>query len=262
MRRSPGAPCPCKTKGRRKAYGDCCWHKKDHFYDDASGEVQSTVVITDPEAIRAQHLHAQMLKQDPEAAGLPLTASTPLWGHKYDEQGRLTGEVMTAQEFHEEKMESLRDMAQTGTMPAPLAQTGTMPAPLAQALAAGGMEAEIYVEIVAEICGGECGKDFNWRPDHHQIPKPELLLRVKEWNAALATVAASCGLSSNSMQPYHASPLAPCAFPACAKMELKVKGHKLCTRCRKTAYCSRACHVSHYKQGHKAVCFDLTACAP
>lgn len=84
-----------------------------------------------------------------------------------------------------------------------------------------------------------------------------LLLRVDEWNVALAQYCDDHGLQGDEcrviIDKHTASPFDPCANPGCDRMEIVVKGFKSCARCKCVSYCGRGCQVNDWKK-HKLCC--------
>jgi len=99
---------------------------------------------------------------------------------------------------------------------------------------------------------------FLWFDLHWAIDKAELLTRVKEWNDALEQYCVDVGLTGTRrravVELHTASPYAPCANPACDKIETKVKEYQRCARCKEIGYCSRACQAAHWRKEHKTTC--------
>ena len=99
---------------------------------------------------------------------------------------------------------------------------------------------------------------FLWFDLHWAIDKAKLLTRVKEWNDALEQYCDDVGLTGARrkavVELHTASPYAPCANPACDKVETKVKEYQRCARCKEIGYCSRACQAAHWRKEHKMTC--------
>ena len=98
---------------------------------------------------------------------------------------------------------------------------------------------------------------FQWKDVHWNVPKGELLLRVKDWNEALEKYCDDEGLTGTERQTvkmvHTASPFAPCASISCDKIETCVKQFLKCSKCLNVAYCSAGCQRDDWKM-HKKSC--------
>ena len=113
----------------------------------------------------------------------------------------------------------------------------------------------VYEEIDRMVGPGKC---FMWINLHWKLDESELLVRAKEWNAALQSF---CSKETSWTEEHRremirihtASPLAPCGCPSCDETERQVKEYKKCSRCRHIAYCSVNCQRNHWRE-HKKDC--------
>lgn len=98
---------------------------------------------------------------------------------------------------------------------------------------------------------------FQWNDVHWNIPKPELLIRVDEWNEALESYCNTAGLvgaeRAEAIALHKATPFASCANLSCEKVENKVKEFSRYSRCLTVAYCSSDCLKEDWRS-HKPKC--------
>mmetsp|Transcript_21673 Transcript_21673/g.47111 ORF Transcript_21673/g.47111 Transcript_21673/m.47111 type:complete len:537 (-) Transcript_21673:174-1784(-) len=175
-RYSPCAPCPCKNS--KKIHFKCCWGEsfRDYFQDDETAKlcVSTTTAIN-------EH-NREFVTQMYEARSY-MGAINPddILKMKCDAI-RKGGPSML-----EEVSRSIHPKSKIGTW-----------------------DPNVYAGVMEQL-----GNDdfFQWNDVHWNIPKPELLKRVNEWNDALEQYCDSEGIAGSErgevIKLHTASPLAP-----------------------------------------------------
>ncbi|CAJ1949725.1 unnamed protein product [Cylindrotheca closterium] len=230
FRYSPLAPCPCNQT--KKTHYDCCWDGATmRFNNDRTAELfgHHKIHNTTETSLMFNDLMKRKLGIEDDGPDL----SGVLVG-----TGDMSSEVTT----------KLADRFRTEAGAAKFHNVFNMLPKNRR------FDPQVYAGCLERI--SNC---FFWRDDHWKIDKPELLVRVKEWNQALEQYCDDEGLTSqqreNVIRLHKASPLAPCGNPGCSLVETKVKEFQRCGRCRTISYCSRNCQGKHWKAGHKKECF-------
>jgi hypothetical protein len=225
-RYSPLAKCPCNLTGKK--YFKCCWKtsSRPHYQNDSTGELNTTMTVTMDRAAGA-HLAARVDQWKREGSD----PNTPLFPN--------------AEENHARVVAFLRNGGHS-----------LMSSKFGPKCKIGEWDPEVYAGTFDRI-----QDSFQWNDVHWDMAEPELLLRVKEWNAALQEYCSSVGLKGAEREAvvakHTASPLAPCVNLTCTFIESRVKELKCCSRCKSVAYCSKACQAAHWKD-HKSTVSQRT----
>lgn len=221
FRYSPMAPCYCKTPN--KTYWSCCWDSSSPRYaEDRTGDLTGKRILSSgapggAECMALTSTLAAMAK----ASGIP--EDSPICGNRSPDEIR-TGAAQAIREF--------------GIPPGGADKRK--------------YDREVYAGIVERL-----DNFFLWRQDHWALEKVELGKRVQEWNDALEQYCDEEDIHGEEREQvirlHEATPLAPCANPACSKVEIKIKEFKNCSACRTVGYCSVDCQKKHWKV-HKRGC--------
>uniref|UniRef100_A0A7S2XN94 phytol kinase n=1 Tax=Attheya septentrionalis TaxID=420275 RepID=A0A7S2XN94_9STRA len=217
---SPLGNCPCdNNKGKFKSYFKCCWQDASEYQDDSTAErFETKSMPIDERGFNA--LQKLMEGKGPNDLVFPPSMT------------------------NEKIFSGFRNM--------PLKEFIKQTDPDGISVLYG-WDMEVYVSVMERLENW-----FQWNDLHWPIPKSELIQRTKEWNQALLQYCDDQNLAGTEREEvikiHTASALAPCANPACNKFELDVKSFAKCSRCKKVAYCSRACQGDHWKLTHKQKC--------
>jgi hypothetical protein len=224
-RYSPLAPCPCKLTS--KTHYSCCWNSAMPTYqDDTTGELSKTQSVSANAPGGKDAIAALLRRQRTIDAG----------------ESVLGG--LSSEEFSKLSASAIRTMGQPG-----LRAMAAMKDPKCTI---GEWDPDVYAGCMERI-----DDPFFWTNVHWALDKSEILLRVKEWNAALEKYCDDVGLTGDEraavVEKHTASPCAPCANPGCDKIEESVKEFKRCNRCKSVSYCSVKCQKSDWRL-HKQSC--------
>ena len=236
LRYPPTAPCPCKTNSNPPYY-ECCWEGPHAWFGDDATGATCKVVTCD----RGQwHLSEQFREMRLAEGAAPDGPAFPA----RDAQGRSLGRPRTDAEQKQFTTDGIR--------------SGTAFEVMAEAFGPKCQVASLWDrEVVAGVVE-LIENEFTWVDTHWAIPAAELLTRVEEWNDALRRYLDRCDLSehdrSEIRRRHTASPLAPCANPACCAVETQTKEFQKCVGCKRVAYCSSACQVDDWMSGHQQRC--------
>jgi len=235
-RYSPMARCPCKNT--EKLYIDCCWHETTRlaYQDDKTGKL-SMSQFTSGHGVQEMAKLMQTLNEN---------------GMNFEDMFAGKNEV------DDDGVALLtKQGAEYMRTPAGRAQWQTLDRHPKSAFPSYDMDvySGVYEEIDRMVGPGKC---FMWTNLHWKLDESELLVRTKEWNAALQSF---CSKQTSWTEEHRremirihtASPLAPCGCPSCDETERQVKEYKKCSRCRQIAYCSVNCQRNHWKE-HKKDC--------
>ena len=223
-RYSPLAPCHCKLT--KKSYFRCCWEEsfKPTFQDDVTSILHCNQTIPLNDMTRPFFSGLSGLDPDGEKQ------------KKFFEMGSNEKRAGVCKVLREMGQPALKYLALSFH---PKSQIGEW-------------DINVYAGVVERI-----DNFFQWNDIHWKLPKPELLLRVKEWNEALEKYCDDSGLTGAEREKviknHTASPLAPCANLTCDKIEKKVKEFQKCSRCVSVAYCSVGCQRQDWAT-HKKKC--------
>eukprot|EP00978_Attheya_sp_CCMP212_P023981 scaffold74636_cov67-Attheya_sp.AAC.4 len=224
---SPLGDCLCgNNKDKYKSYVKCCWQGASRYQDDSTGILfgHSSMKIDERNKWCVHALQKLMEGKGPNDPIFPPMIFPPLTKEKIFSGVR----NMPMKEFI--KMFDLDGISMLC-----------------------GWDMEVYVSVTERIENW-----FEWNNLHWALPKSELIQQTKKWNQALLQYCDDQNLTGTEREEvikiHTASALAPCANPACNKIELDAKSFAKCLRCKKVAYCSRACQGDHWKLTHKKKC--------
>jgi hypothetical protein len=225
---SPLGDCPCgNNKNKYKRYFKCCWEDTIRYQKDSTGQLYQHTSVRIDASVRIDEcieLHFQQLQESMLGEGPNDSIFPPITKEE------ILSECM---KMTPERMMKLCDPDGISVLC--------------------GWDIEVYVGVMERIENW-----FEWNDLHWALPKSELIQRTKEWNHALLQYCNDLNLigieRDQVIKTHTASALAPCANPACHEFEVDIKSFAKCSRCKKVAYCSRACQGDHWKLSHKKNC--------
>jgi MYND finger len=111
--------------------------------------------------------------------------------------------------------------------------------------------------LVYAGCIDRLDDPFLWRDVHWDVDRAELLRRTHEWNDALQAYCDDADLVGEERErvfrKHKANPCGPCGHAACPNVESEVREFQRCAKCKRIAYCGRACQKRDWAH-HRTVC--------
>ena len=235
FRYSPMARCDCELTS--KIHYDCCWKfgRIVYFLDDTSGDIMTITSGGRMPVDLIQHLNSMDRQEGlPSSRGTPLNAGLPEKSQRELKAGKCPPEML--------------EMIQSGwplfCKIIPTEQHGKS-----------GLDE--YNPAVYAGCVSRIHNFFYWTNAHWRLEESELLVRVREWNEGLKLYCDDHNLTgearSKLYERHKASEFAPCGSRPCNNREKKVKSFRMCSGCKKIAYCSKRCQKEDWKR-HKQEC--------
>ena len=229
---APEAICPCADRlqtGKTKTYARCCLRKGVKFRENH--EKTFEVRTADKDFSKVMKLHLQHMEARAATEGRTLSGSDKVFNFPSHFPA-----VSPAKQMKQQQNRMYDMLLAEGLFDPAFAFAAKSPA--------------------CDFIGGK-----KWGIPGAELPKPECLARMKQWNDAVDEYIRCTRIDGTDTRSvyeiereakidrYGCSYYRRCSGPGCTKVEQSKGEFRGCSKCRIVFYCSHACQRSHWKVG-------------